>query len=523
MANFIRVPCANVTASPKLPIRIKPSCEKWVLVATILGSSMAFIDGTIVNVILPTLQESLHASISQIQWIIEAYALTLATLLLVGGALGDIYGRRKIFLIGIVIFTLTSVWCGLAFSITSLVIARTLQGMGAALLVPGSLALISASFPEETRGRAIGTWAGWTAIMTALGPLAGGFLSEYVSWRWAFFINLPLAITVFIVSLFFIPESKDKYRSSQLDWQGALLATIGLGAIVFALIEWQYDIRLVMLTFITGFLILVGFFWVEMRTSSPLVPLQMFHSRHFSGTNLITFFLYFALNGFIFFLPLDLIQVQGYKPTEAGAAMLPLILLMFLLSRSAGGLVKRFGPRLPLVVGPTIAAIGFALFLRSGIGQSYWLSFFPATFILGLGLATSVAPLTTVVMNSVAIQHVGAASGINNAISRIAGLLAIAVLGLIMTVVFNQQLFKHLESSSLASTKQQEIFDKRAQLAAIKTDDEQVHRMIQESFTSGFNIIALIAAALALTSAICAALIITDKTPQVIDKKNNLS
>ncbi len=511
MANFLRSPCDDVVP-PRPSSTLKKSCEKWVLIVTILGSSMAFIDGTIVNLALPALQGTLRASISQIQWVVEAYALTLGALLLVGGALGDLFGRRKIFLIGIVIFAAASAWCGLATTISYLIAARAIQGIGAALLVPGSLALISASFPEERRGQAIGTWAGFTAITTAAGPVVGGWLIQHISWRWIFFLNLPLAIAVFILSLFFVAESKNEHQPRVLDLTGAILAVTGLGAIVFGLVEWEYGGTIVILSLIAGIIALVGFLFVEAKAPFPMAPLSMFRSRNFRGANLITFFLYSALYGVLFFFPLDLIQIQGYTPTEAGTALLPVILLLFLLSRWAGGLVKRFGPKLPLIIGPAIAALGFALFLRGGIDKSYWVSFFPATVILGLGMAVSVAPLTTTVMNSISPDHAGAASGVNNAISRIAGLLAIAILGFIMTVIFNQQLVKHLNESKTPLSIQQAVLSQRSLLAGIKIDNEGARQIIQQAFLTGYAAIILIATLLALASSVTAAIIIEPKS-----------
>lgn len=509
MVNFLRSPCENIPRSSISNLDLPKSTEKWILVATILGSSLAFIDGTIVNVALPALQNSFHATISQMQWVVAAYSLTLATLLLVGGALGDLYGRRLIFLIGIFIFSLASLCCGLASTISQLIVARAIQGVGAALLIPGSLALISASFSEERRGEAIGTWAGFTAITSAAGPVVGGWLIQHESWRWIFFLNIPLAAIVFIVSILQVPESRNIHQTKQLDLIGALLATIGLGAIVFGLIEVEYGSKIIFASEIFGIFALLIFLYVETHIKSPMVPIEMFLSVNFNGGNLITFFLYFALYGVLFFLPLDLIQVQSYTATEAGAALLPLILLIFLLSRWSGRLVKRFGPKLPLIVGPTIASVGFALFLRSGLDASYWSSIFPATLILGFGMAVSVAPLTTVVMNSVIIDHVGAASGVNNAISRIAGLLAVAAFGLVMTTIFNQQLTEKLHASSISLTAQKEILYQRPKLAGIKTNDEKAHRIIQESFIRGYEVILLTAVVLSLASSLAAALLIT--------------
>ena len=371
----------------------------WVLVATILASGMAFIDSTVVNIALPALQASLHASVVGVQWVVESYGLFLGALILVGGSLGDLFGRRLIFLVGVGIFAASSIACGLAPNIQQLVIARSIQGVGAAFLIPGSLSIISASFSEKTRGRAIGTWSGFTAITTALGPVLGGWLIEHASWRWVFFINIPIAAAVITISLWRVPESRNA-AAGHVDWLGALVATVGLGGLVYGMIEsvslgWRDP--LVFGSLIVGVACLTGFALIESKTSSPMVPLTLFHSRNFSGANLLTLFLYAAIGIFFFLFPLNLIQVQGYSPTAAGIAILPLIILMFLLSRWAGGLVARYGSRTPLIVGPIIAAIGFALFSVPAVGDSYWESFFPAIMVLGFGMAVTVAPLTTVV------------------------------------------------------------------------------------------------------------------------------
>jgi EmrB/QacA subfamily drug resistance transporter len=509
MSKFVRTPCEDVAISTSTFDTVTPQRnEKWVLIAAILGSSMSFIDGTVVNIALPALQNALHASINQLQWVIEVYTLTLAALLILGGILGDLYGRRLIFLIGVFIFTLASIGCGFASTITQLILARAIQGIGAALLIPGSLALISAAIPEERRGKAIGTWAGFTSITAAAGPLIGGWLVQHASWRWIFFLNVPFAIAVVVVALQWVSESRNEHQRQKLDIAGAVLATIGLGALVFGLIEWQYNIVLVMVAEMIGVGALFGFFWIEKTISYPMLPLEIFRSRNFSAANIITFFLYSALYGVLFFLPLNLIQVQGYTATQAGAALLPLILLIFLLSRWSGGLVKQFGPRLPLIIGPAIAAMGFALFLRTDTGGPYWSSFFPAILVLGVGMAISVAPLTTVVMNSLSRDHAGTASGVNNAVAEIAGLFAIAFFGLVMTMSFNQQLQNKLEKSSIPTTVQQEIFQQRTQLANIKTDNEDAHQIIQTSFVEGFKFIIWIAVVFALASALSARIFI---------------
>jgi EmrB/QacA subfamily drug resistance transporter len=491
----------------------KKKSGAWILAATILGSSMVFIDGTVVNVALPALQSDLNATVIDVQWVVESYALFLAALLLTGGSLGDNFGRKRIYIVGVSLFALASIYCGLAPNINQLIIARAAQGVGGALLVPGSLAIISSSFSEEERGRAIGTWSGFTAITAAVGPVLGGWLIENVSWRAVFFINVPFTIVVLLLVFLHVPESHDE-ESQGLDWPGAALATISLGAIVFGLIESSrlgFSHPLIVAALSVGVVTLVFFLVIEARKRNPMLPLTMFRSRNFSGANLLTLFLYTALSGALFFLPLNLIQVQGYSATAAGAALLPFILIMFLLSRWSGGLIKRYGAKLPLVVGPIIVACGFLLFMLPSVGGSYWLTFFPAVVVLGLGMAISVAPLTTTVMSSMEENRAGIASGINNAVSRTAGLLAVAVFGLVMLHGFNSGLNDRLREFSLTPELKQELDKQRVRLADIElpagldvASKTKLQEAINESFVTGFRRVALGSAFLAALSAISA-------------------
>ncbi len=481
----------------------------WVLAATILASSVAFIDSTVVNVALPALQASFGANVVQMQWVIESYGLTLAALILVGGSMGDLFGRRRIFLIGVAIFGGASAVCGVAGGIHQLIMARAVQGIGAALLVPGSLALISASFDEQERGRAIGTWSGATAITTAIGPVLGGWLIQHLSWRWAFFINVPLAAVVVAIALWRVPESRSS-RQGRIDGWGALLATLCLGGIVFGFLESAtlgWSDPFVVGSLLAGVVGLLGFGFAEARGQWPMVPLNLFRSRAFSGANLLTLFLYAAVGIFFFLLPLNLIQVQGYSPTAAGAAVLPLILLMFLLSRWSGGLVARYGARLPLIAGPGIVALGFLLFAVPSAGGSYWSSFFPAMVVLGLGMAVSVAPLTTVVMESIDSDRAGTASGINNAVARVAGLLAVAVLGAVMVSDFDSHLDRALARVVMPENARSELKSNAIKLAALKPPAgvepavaAAIESSIVASFLAGFRLMMWTCAAFALAS-----------------------
>jgi EmrB/QacA subfamily drug resistance transporter len=511
-------PCdENVIRSRPAAAPCSKSRGRWVLAATILASSMAFIDGTVVNVALPALQSNLNATAVDLQWVIEAYSLLLSAFVLVGGSLGDHYGRRRIFVIGVAIFALASAACGFAGDIRQLIAARTIQGFGAALLIPGSLAIISNSFSENERGRAIGTWSGFSAITTAIGPVMGGWLIEHLSWRAVFFINLPIALLVILIALRHVADTSDK-ENTRVDWVGAILAATGLGALVYGLIESSrlgFSDRSVVGVLIAAGVLLIVFLFVEARISQPMLPLTLFRVRTFTGVNLLTFLLYGALGGTLFFLPLNLIQIQHYSATAAGAVLLPFILIISLLSRWSGGLVVSYGAKLPLTVGPLIAAFGYLLFMRAGVGGSYWTNFFPPVLFLGLGMAVSVAPLTTTVMNSVAQNRAGLASGVNNAVTRTAGLLAIAVLGIVMLHIFSDRLDQRLAEMKLPASVSQSLQSERAKLADMvvpKDQDPAIQQMIRhaidEAFLSGFRAVMAIGAALAAGSAVTALMLI---------------
>src|SRR5262245_38702024 len=489
------------------------TCGRWILAATILASSMAFIDGTVVNVALPALQTNLNATAADVQWVIESYALLLSAVLLVGGSLGDHYGRRRVFVLGVIIFAVASCLCGFAANIHQLIAARAVQGFGAALLVPGSLAIISNSFSEKERGRAIGIWSGFSAITTGIGPVLGGWLIEHVSWRAVFFINVPIAFVVVLISLRHVGENSNK-ETTRVDWLGAILAALGLGALVYGLIESSqvgFNDRSVIIALAAGVVVLILFLFVESRLSQPMLPLTLFRLRTFAGTNVLTFLLYFALGGTLFFLPLNLIQVQHYSPTAAGAVLLPFIVIMSFLAGWSGGLVTRYGAKLPLVIGPVFTAVGYLLFLLPGIGGNYWTNFFPPVVVLGLGMAITLEPLTTTVMSSLARERAGVASGVNNAVARTASLVAIAVLGVVMLQVFKTNLDRTLIATNLPASAVQSVQTQSTKLAAIAVPeylDSGTQQMIRcatdESFVSGFRWIMAIGAALAAAGALTA-------------------
>ena len=490
---------------------VRSNRERWILAATILGSSMVFIDGSVVNVALPVLQKSLSATVIDSQWIVDAYLLVLASLLLAGGALGDHLGRLRVFAAGVVIFAAASIWCGAAPDARHLIAARALQGIGGALLVPGSLAIIAATFPPTERGRAIGTWSAMTSLAIIAGPLFGGWLVQALSWRAVFYINVPIAA----LTLMIVWRVRDSAAAAEvsdarpIDWAGTALITIALATLTYALIESRYAVLAVSAV---GF---IAFVIRERRVEDPIVPLVLFRSRAFTAANVLTLLLYAALSAGLFLLPFNLIQLQGYSPAKAGAAFLPFVATMSLLSRWTGALADRVGPRLPLTIGPLIAAAGLALLAVPSIGGSYWTTFFPGVLVLGIGMAITVAPLTATVMTSIDDErHAGAASGINNTVARAAGLLAVALFGVISLSIFARTLDRRLSSENPAV--RSVMLAQAARLAQAEpprnldpATRRRIRNAIEASFLRAFRVNMLAASALAAMSAIAGSVILS--------------
>jgi EmrB/QacA subfamily drug resistance transporter len=435
--------------------------------------------------------------------------------LLIGGSLGDRFGLRRTFLCGVVLFTIASIWCGLAPGIEQLLIGRCLQGIGGALLVPNSLALLSAYFQGTERGRAIGTWSGFASIMTAFGPVLGGWMVQHGSWRAVFFLNAPIALVTAWIILTKTRNRETRVEGRQLDLPGALLVTAGLSCLTFGLLEWSSQGMQSRLFEAVGLLLLLLFVMVEVRTRAPLVPMELFRNRNFAGANLLTLFLYGALSATLFYFPLNLIQAQHYSPTRAGGATLPMVLLMFLLSRWAGGLVGRYGPRRPLIIGPIVTAGGLVLFALPGVGGSYWITYFPAVLMLGFGMTVSVAPLTTLVMSSATQNRAGAASGINNAISQTAALLAIAVSAPIFFASFRIALPNQMEAAGVSPSVVQQLQEQQKLLGAINTDDPKGRDAIDLAFVDAFHLIALLAAGASTAAGVTALVTIRNQTPDI--------
>ena len=496
--------------------RAEPDPKRWsILAVVVIAQLMVVLDASIVTIALPSAQHALGISVANRQWVITAYTLTFGGLLLLGGRIADYGGRKRMFAVGLIGFAAASALGGLAVDQAMLFGARALQGAFAALMAPAALSILTITFADDPgeRAKAFGAYGAVSGAGGAIGVLAGGLLTQYASWRWAFLLNVPLAVTVVAISRRHVPESRGA-DAKQVDWLGALAATVGLAGVVTGFLEsarlgWASP--LVLASFLGGLLFLSVFLVVEARSRTPMVPLTLFRSRAFLGANLFTVFLYATIGIFFFLFPMDLIQMQEYSATATGSAMLPMILLLFLLSRWSGGLVSRYGARIPLIVGPLIVALGFALFAEMHARGSYWKTDFPASLVLGLGMAVTVAPLTTVVMNSVDQQHAGTASGINNAVARVAGVLAIAVFGSVMMKDFDSRLKQSLANLMLPSNIVEDIRSREVELAGLEPPEGldpntivAIRGAISESFASGFRLVLFCCAGLSIGSALVA-------------------
>lgn len=508
----------HVRQSPNLA---RPTQGFWVLFATILASSMAFIDGTALNVALPVLQADLGASGSELLWIHNSYLVMLAALILIGGALGDRLGRKRVFAYGIGLFLMASLVCGLAPNTAWLIAARLLQGLGGALMIPGSLALISATFSGAERGRAIGTWSAVSTMVTIAGPLLGGLLADAGLWRVVFLINLPLGLLALAALVLRVPETRDTTLRGPLDYAGAVLIAGGLAALTYGFLtapergfaDWQVWGSLSL-----AVIMLVGFGLVEARTSAPMMPFRLFSSSTFRGANLLTLFLYGAIAVGPFFLSLNLVQAQGYPPSAAGLAMLPLAIILTLLSRWMGGLADRFGPRLLLVVGSSLTGMAFLWLAQVGATagvDAYWTTFFPGMVLFGLGMSMVVAPLSASVMGAVGAHFAGTASGINNAVSRIAGVLAIAIIGALALSLFSAELTALSQRLNLDATMQAALLAEANQLGAAQPPEGlepavagAIRDAIRQALIASYQTVQLICAGLAFASAVAAAVLI---------------
>ena len=431
------MPRAPGRALPPGHVRYGEAAGRWVLLATVLGTGMAFIDGTVVNIALPRIGHDLGSGAAGLQWVVNGYTLTLASFILLGGSLGDRFGRRRVYLVGVAWFAIASLLCGIVPSIGLLVAARALQGVGGALLAPGALAILQTSFVDGDRMRAIGAWSGLAGVAGAIGPFLGGWIVQVSSWRLVFLINVPIAVAVLLVARRHVPESTNPEAAHRLDIAGALLGAAGLAGVTYGLTAWSgggSSVAVVVLALVLGGLALGGFVITEARSSHPMVPLSIFAARTFTAVNLVTFAVYAALAGVFFFVVINLQVVSGFAPLTAGVALLPVTALMLLLSARAGALSTRIGPRLPMTLGPLVCACALALLSRIGVGASYLGDVLPAVVVLGLGLSLTVAPLTATALAAAQDRYAGVASGVNNAVARTAGLLAVAVLPLVSGV-----------------------------------------------------------------------------------------
>lgn len=505
-------------------VPLSSASGRWIMTAAITASSMAFIDATALNVVLPSIQKSMHASGTDLFWILNAYLLMLAALILVGGSLGDRLGRKRIFLIGILIFIAGSAICGLATDVNMLILFRMMQGVGGALMIPGSLALISSLIHEKERGKAIGTWSAFTTLVMIGGPVLGGALADAGYWRYIFFINLPIGIVAVLILWYKVSESIADEKDKTVDWFGAAAIAWGLTALTFGFLripERGINNPEVLLSLGLGVLLLIAFLYIEKKSAHPMMPLSLFSNMTFSGANLLTFFLYAGLGAGMLFISLNLVQVQGYDQLQSGMTFLPFTILMVTVARFAGALADKFGPRLFLSAGPAVAGIGLLMlsFVKQTAGPSaYFTTFFPGIVVFGSGMAFTVAPLTATVMGAVSEQYSGTSSGINNALSRIAGVFANAIFGALAVLFFSSSLQKNLQALPLSENVKQEVMLQASELgnahppAALNDADKaRVTQLYHDSFIDAYGKILRIGGVLALLGGLMAVLFIRNK------------
>jgi EmrB/QacA subfamily drug resistance transporter len=485
--------------------------ELMVLLVAILGTGMVYLDQTALNVALPSIQRDLNADIGGLQWMVDIYMLTLAVLLLIGGALGDKYGRVRVFIIGMVVFVAASIAAGAAGSLGFLVVARGLQGVGGALLIPGGLAIVNATVAPERRGRVLGTWGTFSPLITLSGPLLGGWLVDNLSWRAVFYLNVPLGLLATYIAARHVPENRDENANRQLDWAGVITLMLGLGALLFGLIEgghlgWGHP--LVLGSLMGGGLGLVVFVWVEARSPAPLLPLHLLRVRTFSGINLVTLIHYIALGSVFFFLTLNFQQAQGFSAFRAGLAQMPVTLLVITMARPMGALTDRIGAVPLLTTGILLNGLGCLLLMRPGLNANYWTTYFPAQIVYGVGLGLLIVPLTTVAMSALPDRYSGIASGLNNAVSRIAQMLAVAVFGLLMLTGFRQGLAERTAGLALPEAARGQLMAEARNLGATQPPAgldaaaaEAVRTAIRLAFLDGFRQLMLVSAVLSGVSA----------------------
>lgn len=492
---------------------------KLILFATILASGMAFLDGSVVNIAVPTIQETMNASLTGIQWVINGYTLMLCALILISGALGDRYGRKRIFLYGIFLFILASFLCSIAHSVEQLALFRMIQGVGGAMMVPGSLSIINAAFEEGVRGRVIGMWSGFAGGVAALGPFLGGWLVQTFGWSAIFYINIPLGLVALLLTVRYVPETKNA-QSTHVDFLGSITIFLSLFALAYGLISgpdegWKSP--LILASLVGGVVLFIAFIFLQMRLKQPLIPLSIFRSPLVVGANLVTLFLYFALSGVIFFLVLNMQQIQHFPPVYAGLGMLPSVLLITFLSGPAGALADKIGPRTPMIVGPLIVSVGMTWLAVSGSHANYFINYLPGLVLFGAGMALVIAPLTKSAL-AVEERYSGAASGVNNAVARVAGLLAVALLGAIMLSIFENQLHNRMLNTFLNESEKTAIISQQSKLSGIaipQTFSEaarnEAEQIIEESFIYSFHWGMGINAALAFLGAVISYFTIRNK------------